>query len=146
MMPHKIVTGVRLGRRCGIRARSSVREWCSINIGPRRKFARPRSEEHTSELQSLRHLVCRLLLEKKPKTKQNHNHRDLHAPPTRRSSDLAYGPGAASGSGAASISGRGESLRGLSVQGAVLSAEHQQWPLDSPGSRSAASASFRPED
>src|SRR5947199_7477908 len=27
----------------------------------------PRSEEHTSELQSLRHLVCRLLLEKKNK-------------------------------------------------------------------------------
>src|SRR5258705_4415051 len=27
--------------------------------------AHPRSEEHTSELQSLRHLVCRLLLEKK---------------------------------------------------------------------------------
>src|ERR1035438_5316845 len=31
------------------------------NFGPRGK----RSEEHTSELQSLRHLVCRLLLEKK---------------------------------------------------------------------------------
>src|SRR5262245_63938251 len=29
----------------------------------------PRSEEHTSELQSLRHLVCRLLLEKKTKTR-----------------------------------------------------------------------------
>src|SRR5438045_6690265 len=29
-----------------------------------------RSEEHTSELQSLRHLVCRLLLEKKKKEKQ----------------------------------------------------------------------------
>src|SRR5438045_5861123 len=28
---------------------------------------RRRSEEHTSELQSLRHLVCRLLLEKKNK-------------------------------------------------------------------------------
>src|SRR5258705_10767742 len=28
-----------------------------------------RSEEHTSELQSLRHLVCRLLLEKKNTTK-----------------------------------------------------------------------------
>src|SRR5205814_9468821 len=28
---------------------------------------RVRSEEHTSELQSLRHLVCRLLLEKKKK-------------------------------------------------------------------------------
>src|SRR5947199_2147330 len=33
-----------------------------------------RSEEHTSELQSLRHLVCRLLLEKKKKTTTNeHN-------------------------------------------------------------------------
>src|SRR5205814_7326264 len=32
---------------------------------PRRKT---RSEEHTSELQSLRHLVCRLLLEKKKLT------------------------------------------------------------------------------
>src|SRR5437899_9027670 len=31
---------------------------------PRRRKAE-RSEEHTSELQSLRHLVCRLLLEKK---------------------------------------------------------------------------------
>src|SRR5438045_7171785 len=30
-------------------------------------FHPPRSEEHTSELQSLRHLVCRLLLEKKKK-------------------------------------------------------------------------------
>src|ERR1039458_10563549 len=29
--------------------------------------AEKRSEEHTSELQSLRHLVCRLLLEKKKK-------------------------------------------------------------------------------
>src|SRR5437899_5668583 len=29
--------------------------------------SRLRSEEHTSELQSLRHLVCRLLLEKKKK-------------------------------------------------------------------------------
>src|SRR5438045_9101849 len=29
-----------------------------------------RSEEHTSELQSLRHLVCRLLLEKKKKRKK----------------------------------------------------------------------------
>src|ERR1035438_2937300 len=29
-----------------------------------------RSEEHTSELQSLRHLVCRLLLEKKQKNTQ----------------------------------------------------------------------------
>src|SRR5437899_8715477 len=38
-----------------------------------------RSEEHTSELQSLRHLVCRLLLEKKKKKHkanliQHHTH------------------------------------------------------------------------
>src|SRR2546422_3669138 len=32
--------------------------------------ARQRSEEHTSELQSRLHLVCRLLLEKKKKNKQ----------------------------------------------------------------------------
>src|SRR5690625_7084781 len=31
---------------------------------------RPRSEEHTSELQSRGHLVCRLLLEKKKKRNQ----------------------------------------------------------------------------
>src|SRR5436853_2402679 len=31
----------------------------------------PRSEEHTSELQSLRHLVCRLLLEKKKQEKNS---------------------------------------------------------------------------
>src|SRR5262245_62743788 len=31
-----------------------------------------RSEEHTSELQSLRHLVCRLLLEKKKKKKKRY--------------------------------------------------------------------------
>src|SRR3712207_7767376 len=31
----------------------------------RRRAGRPRSEEHTSELQSRQYLVCRLLLEKK---------------------------------------------------------------------------------
>src|SRR2546425_7939458 len=33
---------------------------------------RPRSEEHTSELQSLAYLVCRLLLEKKKHTNESH--------------------------------------------------------------------------
>src|SRR5947199_316490 len=37
---------------------------CPVLLGVSRKS---RSEEHTSELQSLRHLVCRLLLEKKNK-------------------------------------------------------------------------------
>src|SRR5437899_7342261 len=40
---------------------------------PRTRSAYARSEEHTSELQSLRHLVCRLLLEKK----KDHQHRQL---------------------------------------------------------------------
>src|SRR2546430_12577051 len=34
----------------------------------------PRSEEHTSELQSQSNLVCRLLLEKKKKNSKNHQH------------------------------------------------------------------------
>src|SRR5437899_7084842 len=37
-----------------------------------------RSEEHTSELQSLRHLVCRLLLEKK-KQKKHRRSTKLHS-------------------------------------------------------------------
>src|SRR5258705_1899513 len=37
-----------------------------------RRSGEPRSEEHTSELQSLRHLVCRLLLEKKKKIEYHH--------------------------------------------------------------------------
>src|SRR5437899_8529236 len=36
-------------------------------VKTRMRFSGLRSEEHTSELQSLRHLVCRLLLEKKKK-------------------------------------------------------------------------------
>src|SRR5439155_23706316 len=37
-----------------------------------RAALQPRSEEHTSELQSRGHLVCRLLLEKKKKNKKNY--------------------------------------------------------------------------
>src|SRR2546429_4290526 len=40
------------------------------------RLIRKRSEEHTSELQSRLHLVCRLLLEKK---KKNENIRHSHA-------------------------------------------------------------------
>src|SRR6267154_6411877 len=48
---------------------SSPRSWCSSwsSSMPTRASAR-RSEEHTSELQSPVHLVCRLLLEKKNHT------------------------------------------------------------------------------
>src|SRR5262245_64634812 len=44
-----------------------------------RRRAPPRSEEHTSELQSLRHLVCRLLLEKKKKTRRSHRTYTINA-------------------------------------------------------------------
>src|SRR2546425_8261334 len=36
-------------------------------VGQNFRFGKERSEEHTSELQSLAYLVCRLLLEKKKK-------------------------------------------------------------------------------
>src|SRR5437870_8100982 len=39
------------------------------------QVSRVRSEEHTSELQSRGHLVCRLLLEKKKKRRKNIHHR-----------------------------------------------------------------------
>src|SRR3990170_5866018 len=41
----------------------------SAEPGLGRSYTVPRSEEHTSELQSPDHLVCRLLLEKKKKTR-----------------------------------------------------------------------------
>src|SRR5690625_6157547 len=42
----------------------------STYVGSGLQSVLPRSEEHTSELQSRGHLVCRLLLEKKNTTKQ----------------------------------------------------------------------------
>src|SRR2546425_5392658 len=44
-------------------ARQVDRGECPVVVGQRRRAVR--SEEHTSELQSLAYLVCRLLLEKK---------------------------------------------------------------------------------
>src|SRR5437016_7923153 len=50
-----------------IPCRRCVRE-ASLNVQEQHTFLiSPRSEEHTSELQSLTNLVCRLLLEKKKK-------------------------------------------------------------------------------
>src|SRR2546429_7212931 len=44
-------------------------------VGAERRRARHRSEEHTSELQSRLHLVCRLLLEKKKTVSSRNNHK-----------------------------------------------------------------------
>src|SRR5256884_5712946 len=46
-----------------------------IEVVHQREVGRVRSEEHTSELQSRLHLVCRLLLEKKKKIKCSINER-----------------------------------------------------------------------
>src|SRR5436305_7977229 len=51
----------------GYPSHETEREILRNRIGKRSS----RSEEHTSELQSRPHLVCRLLLEKKKKKKQN---------------------------------------------------------------------------
>src|SRR2546427_5706643 len=46
--------------------------------GPKRFADAGRSEEHTSELQSQSNLVCRLLLEKKKKTKTKRPHEQTY--------------------------------------------------------------------
>src|SRR5205814_8583247 len=58
-------------RRCILTWRTTTRSAATVTSSwpaPMKRTKRPmkscRSEEHTSELQSLRHLVCRLLLEK----------------------------------------------------------------------------------
>src|SRR2546422_6556723 len=67
----------RSGRVRGVGTRSRVRR-CEIpraddgSACPLAGTAQRRSEEHTSELQSRLHLVCRLLLEKKKKTINKH--------------------------------------------------------------------------
>src|SRR5258706_5938083 len=68
--------GLRTVNRGALRPRVGAREGISQKhrptqtLGERRWAAEPRSEEHTSELQSLTNLVCRLLLEKKKKTRR----------------------------------------------------------------------------
>src|SRR5262245_64100322 len=59
------VCGSSGNQRLGVvtKTRSATRQSSATNC--RCPSRPPRSEEHTSELQSLRHLVCRLLLEKK---------------------------------------------------------------------------------
>src|SRR5436189_4355400 len=55
------------GIRCGVKLTTTSRPAAAENSW---SSSARRSEEHTSELQSPMYLVCRLLLEKKKKTKQ----------------------------------------------------------------------------
>src|SRR3989442_9488959 len=57
-------------RVAGRRVRGPARGQSAAPRRPLRPAAEERSEEHTSELQSRPHLVCRLLLEKKKKKKK----------------------------------------------------------------------------
>src|SRR5262249_61612220 len=59
-----ISTAPRSGQGPAARRRTTPR-WRGPGRAPRGRTAARRSEEHTSELQSLTNLVCRLLLEKK---------------------------------------------------------------------------------
>src|SRR5262245_65226359 len=59
------------GRSVGARLSDHARTRAPALRSPHR-HRRRRSEEHTSELQSLRHLVCRLLLEKKKKKRREY--------------------------------------------------------------------------
>src|SRR5262245_62213430 len=58
------------GRKVAVKYRDkSGNTWAGRGAQPIWLREKLRSEEHTSELQSLRHLVCRLLLEKKKNKK-----------------------------------------------------------------------------
>src|SRR5689334_24785561 len=56
------------------RTRPGARRRLATSGTPRPAGGHPRSEEHTSELQSQFHLVCRLLLEKKKKKQKQKKH------------------------------------------------------------------------
>src|SRR5262245_62892053 len=60
------------------------------DMRPSQLTQRSRSEEHTSELQSLRHLVCRLLLEKKKKKQDTTSEEDQKEKANEDNSTVSY--------------------------------------------------------
>jgi len=77
LIAHELSRGGRSLSTAELTALVNKDEAVVVDIRPAKDFATghivgalniPRSEEHTSELQSRLHLVCRLLLEKKKKT------------------------------------------------------------------------------
>src|SRR5690348_17706264 len=62
---------------------------CSSVVSSKLHRSRSRSEEHTSELQSPVHLVCRLLLEKKKATRVHGGWRQRRLSPSPRESAVS---------------------------------------------------------
>src|SRR5690606_7763751 len=65
--PWQVSTGRPVGSNLFYNAIGVFEDQAAVDSYPHWPGARPRSEEHTSELQSRENLVCRLLLEKKKK-------------------------------------------------------------------------------
>src|SRR2546422_8244768 len=78
LFPYTTLFRSRWRRLCARRCLSAARPWAArvpLPLSPPAldsTQSRSRSEEHTSELQSRLHLVCRLLLEKKKRKIERH--------------------------------------------------------------------------
>src|SRR5690348_17906390 len=70
------------------RQRGHESKWNRVEVFE--DFHAIRSEEHTSELQSPVHLVCRLLLEKKKNTNEETVPMPANAPDSKSDSDVDY--------------------------------------------------------
>src|SRR3989441_6911685 len=69
---------------CRLETVASSKQKSFVESRPSRHCEVIRSEEHTSELQSLAYLVCRLLLEKKKKTRPDAIRHTIMATPRQR--------------------------------------------------------------
>src|SRR5258706_970654 len=67
LFPYTTLFRSRSGGRKSFRSRGLQDQRLQFQVCGEREDRRTRSEEHTSELQSLTNIVCRLLLEKKKK-------------------------------------------------------------------------------
>src|SRR2546422_6003943 len=76
-LPAQILAGQRRGR--ALECHDSLYPTLRPAAQARNRLGRKRSEEHTSELQSRLHLVCRLLLEKKKNDRPTGNSQQLSA-------------------------------------------------------------------
>src|SRR2546429_2220434 len=78
----------RLGGRVEVQAMAAL----VLHLGQQDEGGHGRSEEHTSELQSRLHLVCRLLLEKKKKKAAAYNRSQTNTPSTSHQRASTYEP------------------------------------------------------